>query len=351
MPKENRFHILDLIRFFAAFAVMLYHLTARPESSFEVLEELTRFGFLGVPVFFMLSGFVIAISANGRTAYEFGVSRFARLYPGLWICIAITIGVIYLANGEVFSPYRVAANFTLLNDYIGQKNIDGVYWTLQTELKFYACIFLLVLFNVFHRFNVWLSAWTALSVVHAAIGEPWFMGWFITPVWSPFFIVGVALHHARKNGFGRFNIAILATASALAAFNLFQAADGFLSAPSIYDRLVCVAIVALAGVLLAMSALGRISIRGNRTIFLAGALTYPLYLLHNKAGKAIIDASAERLPEWLAVSLTIGLVFVASYGVYRWVERPTGKAIKQYANRLPAAISRLSRLTLSKDRG
>jgi peptidoglycan/LPS O-acetylase OafA/YrhL len=349
MPGENRFHILDLIRFFAAFAVMLYHLTARPESSFDALEEFTRFGFLGVPIFFMLSGFVISISANGRTAYEFGVSRFARLYPGLWACIAITIGVLYLANGHVFDPYRVAANFTLLNDYIGQKNIDDVYWTLQAELKFYACIFLLVLFNVFHRFNIWLTAWTALAVIHAATGEPWFMGWFITPAWSPFFIIGVVLYHAHQKGFGRFNIAIFATASALAAFNLFQMADGFLSAPSVYDRLACVAIVALAGALLAMSALGVISIRGNRYIFLAGALTYPLYLLHNQAGKAIIDASTGHLPEWLAVILAIGLVFVASYGVYRWIERPAGKAIKQYANRLPGMIPRFSRLSRAKD--
>jgi len=52
----------------------------------------------------------------------------------------------FIYGNYEYSLIQVLANLTMLNDYLGIKNIDGVYWTLQTELKFYACIFLLVYF-------------------------------------------------------------------------------------------------------------------------------------------------------------------------------------------------------------
>lgn len=71
---------LDLVRFFAAMSVVLYHYTARHGStSFETLSVFTKFGYLGVPLFFMISGYVISLSAANRTASEFLISRFIRL--------------------------------------------------------------------------------------------------------------------------------------------------------------------------------------------------------------------------------------------------------------------------------
>ena len=196
-----RFYTLDLMRFFAALAVVLYHYTARPESnSFEVLSGFTKFGYLGVPLFFIISGFVICASAQNRTAMEFAVSRFVRLYPAYWLGIAITVTtVIWLGAGEI-TLIQVLANLTMLNDYVGISDVDGVFWTLQAELKFYGCIFLLSVFGVFPKFKVWLTIWMAITVSYLVFAQPFFMGWFISPSYSSLFIAGVLFYLIGQQG-------------------------------------------------------------------------------------------------------------------------------------------------------
>jgi len=74
---------LDLIRFCAAISGILYHYISRPESeAYPLVGEVTKFGYLAVPLF-IISGYVIAQSSNNRTAIQFGISRFVRLYPAL----------------------------------------------------------------------------------------------------------------------------------------------------------------------------------------------------------------------------------------------------------------------------
>jgi peptidoglycan/LPS O-acetylase OafA/YrhL len=86
---------------------VLYHYTARGEiTSFPLLAPLTQFGYLGVPLFFMISGFVISASAENRTPSEFVISRITRLFPAYWFGVAFTLIAIYLLEGKscVFLP-------------------------------------------------------------------------------------------------------------------------------------------------------------------------------------------------------------------------------------------------------
>lgn len=56
-----RLNALDLVRFFAAISVVMYHYTASSESnSPDIIVGVTQFGYLGVPLFFILSGYVIS---------------------------------------------------------------------------------------------------------------------------------------------------------------------------------------------------------------------------------------------------------------------------------------------------
>ena len=115
-----------------------------------------KFGYLGVNFFFMLSGFVIMASAHNRSAIKFGLLRALRLYPAFLSCLLITLVVLYLCGNELPSLVAIVLNGLILNDYFGVPNIDGVYWTLQAELKFYGCVFLLILFSVLTHYRVWL---------------------------------------------------------------------------------------------------------------------------------------------------------------------------------------------------
>ncbi len=133
------------------------------------------------------------------------------------------------------------------------------------------------------------------------------MGWFISPGWSPFFIVGVAIYHIHAFRPNTFNVSILAVSLVLSCIRSYAVTGGFISAPTEIDLFIATSlIVVFAGILL-LIATNRLSIRGSRWVVTAGALTYPLYLLHNKAGKALIDGPLTALPEWLAVTITIAL--------------------------------------------
>jgi peptidoglycan/LPS O-acetylase OafA/YrhL len=71
-------------------AVVLYHfLYAGPIGGFYwglPTIHMTSLGGLGVDVFFVISGLVIAISTEGRTAAGFAKARFLRLYPAFFVC-------------------------------------------------------------------------------------------------------------------------------------------------------------------------------------------------------------------------------------------------------------------------
>ncbi|MBD3656247.1 acyltransferase [Marinobacter sp.] len=334
----RRFYELDLLRFLAAFAVVLYHFTSPERYGFAYLAEFTKFGYLGVPVFFIISGFVIALSAEGRSAYEFAVSRVARLYPGLWAAILFTVVTVGFLTGRSFGGGQILANATLLNDYIGLADIDGVYWTLHTELKFYGCIFVLVALGVFPYIRVWLSAWLALSILHLLTGQPGIMGWFISPAWSPFFILGVAMYHMHVHGPGRYNVSVLVIATVLSSIRCVMVADSFIINPALFESVLTAFIILTFVAFMLLMAVGRIEFSGQRWMVTLGALTYPLYLIHNAAGKALIDVLTLSVSIETAVVLTTGGALLVAYGIYRVVERPFGRSIRAAGKALPGLI-------------
>ena len=139
---------LDLVRFGSAMAVVLYHLayfwwpTADPDPRIAVYAEglaglrgVARFGWVGVPLFFVISGFVIAFSAHGKTPLAFVRSRILRLYPAAWICATITLLVTGTAQSGAWPAWRNAMLLSPRGPWI-----DGVYWTLAIELMFYALV-------------------------------------------------------------------------------------------------------------------------------------------------------------------------------------------------------------------
>ncbi|MFS3134658.1 acyltransferase family protein [Gluconacetobacter sacchari] len=147
---------IDLVRFFAATIVMIYHvnffyrLRGLPLNRFgwPISDHLfisDKFGWVGVEIFFVISGLVIHHSASRGTASSFAVNRMLRLVPGVWICATISL-LIYAFLGE--HPL-----LTLMKLYVCTllfwpfSAIDGVYWTLGVEISFYAIVFYLLLID------------------------------------------------------------------------------------------------------------------------------------------------------------------------------------------------------------
>ena len=332
---KERFHALDLLRFFAAFAVLLYHFTTRPGSGFEWLPVVTQYGYLGVPLFFMISGFVIALSANNRTAYQFAVSRAARLYPALWICILCSLVISVVLGGDRFELLHILANMTLLNDYMGFQDFDQVLWTLHAEIKFYGCVFVLVALGLFKRYRLWMGAWLAMTLLWHTTGQPGFMGWFISPGWSPYFIIGVVAYQMHQNRLDWFNGLVLATSLALAVVYSFNRVDWFIRDASTMEAGIASLLTLLAAAVVIAIATGRLTLRPNRQLVVAGAMTYPLYLIHNRAGKTIIDYFMPAVPEWMAVIVATIIVTVLAYGISQYIENPMSRWMRRAGNNLP----------------
>lgn len=278
----------------------------------------------------MISGYVISLSADGRSAYKLAVSRFVRLYPARWFSVLFTVAIVTLLSDRTFNVLQVLANLTLLNDYLGFENVDGVYWTLQAELKFYACVFVLVLTGLFNRYHIWLSIWLAATVIYMFTKQPFLMGWFISPSYSSFFIVGVCFFLVQKNGFDAYNLIVLTIASALCAYYAHNQAADYISGGAESDSEIASLIVVAAIVLFVCIAKNLIVINGGKFFFALGALTYPLYLLHNSAGKAVIDSPllASVSQSYLILGVGCG-VTVLSYLVFHYIEQPTARRLRQ----------------------
>ncbi len=326
-----RIVVLDIVRFVAALSVVCYHYISRHGSNaFPLMDEFTKYGYLGVPLFFIISGYVIALSADNRTCMQFGVSRFVRLYPALWIGIIFTVTIVTLFTDKQYSLLQVLANCTLLNEYLGFQDVDVVYWTLKVELKFYACIFLLLLFGVFHRYRSWLSIWLALTVLHAVSGQPFFMGWFISPAYSSFFIAGIAFFLIQKNGRNIFSVLVVVLSLVLSSVKIFGQADLFLPEPGVVEKIISVLAVWGFYFFFYFISNDKINLDPKKIFLTIGALTYPLYLIHNMAGKAIIDHYSSIVPERILIILVIIFMIVASYLIYRFVERPLASRLKVF---------------------
>jgi len=157
-PKIH-FYFVDALRGIAALWVVLFH--APLEGHLTLLTNLLphwfvavvfNWGSLGVAIFFVLSGFVIAHSlreAKIDLAYfrRFSLRRFARLTPPYYVSIVITLGFALLSSyvkGEAFAPgktplssERLFAHLFYLQDIFRLGHINDVYWTLCLEIQFY----------------------------------------------------------------------------------------------------------------------------------------------------------------------------------------------------------------------
>lgn len=158
--KENSFRLennsFDVIRYFAAFSVMLLHYTYYAilfsEQEIATLRGIRRITeiFPGVVILFSLSGFLISASLERcKTKKEFFVKRIFRLYPELWLCTFINlIVVICLArerlDGSIFlwictQIVGIANTPSCLKDF-ATGSINGALWTIFTEVQLYVIL-------------------------------------------------------------------------------------------------------------------------------------------------------------------------------------------------------------------
>ncbi|MGW2403099.1 acyltransferase family protein [Streptomyces sp. NPDC001739] len=331
--------MLDGLRFVAALMVLGYHyLTLRdgwgndPQAFSPELYHVAQFGWLGVEVFFLISGFVICMSVWGRTLGDFVKSRVSRLYPAYWVAVLLTASVLTLwpRVRSADSLETVLTNLTMLQQGVGVSDLDDVYWSLFIELKFYLLFALVVYKGVtYRRCVLFCGLWTVAGVVAYKADTSFLSVWAIAP-YSPYFIAGIAFYLMH-----RFRPTMLLWAIVAVEFLLAQHyVKGRVvmnlgdKAATAHDWPARIGVL-LAFLLMAAIALGVFDGVRWRWLSRAGSLTYPLYLLHMYIGFTLIALLRHRLPAPVLLMSIIALMLVLSYAVNRWVERPVGAWLRE----------------------
>jgi len=151
MKQSERIDSLTGLRFFAAFLIFLWHL----RGYFLPNDAFGRFFPAGaVPLFFVLSGFVLSVSGmRGRSWTDFFVARVARIWPAHMAALVLLFAVFWPWSKVYFddaqSLANLALNVTLIQDWFPINAIyggyNGVSWSISAEMFFYA-IFPLLFF-------------------------------------------------------------------------------------------------------------------------------------------------------------------------------------------------------------
>lgn len=338
----GRLAFADGLRGLAALWVVLFH--ASGGGHLERVKALLpapaakwvfEMGELGVPIFFVLSGFVMALTVDSASvgaafAWRFVARRLVRLTPPYWFAIAVALGFALLKAGVLDQPPKLPsaadllAHLLYLQGVFDATLINPVYWTLGVEVQFYiAFALLMMLADTLQRRGVLRQARLVVGGLSALVALAWPAGWAqgagwpggFLPFWFSFMAGVLACWSWRERGAH----AVLFWAF-IAALAVAAGVD-----PSAFATAAIVAAVALsvAGMRGAM----------NRWLNLPalqfiGLVSYSLYLLHNPlTGSGFNVINRVLPPSWFAEAVglagTLAICLVGSYLAYRFVEQPS----------------------------
>ena len=309
--------------------------------AFPVLYLPASYGWLGVELFFVISGFVICMSAWGRTVGGFARSRIVRLYPAYWAAIALTSLVLTLWP-HVRQPVSVSdalLNLTMLHEPLGARSVDAVYWTLWAEARFYL-LFAVVVWRglTYRRALMFCYGWLLAAAIATGADTP-LLTLLVQPDYAPYFVAGIA--YFLINRFGS-HLAVwavvavsllMAQAQSMAALRHVTRDVLHRSLPVAPAFFIVLAIFAV----MAAVAVGSLSWIRWRWLTVAGVLTYPLYLVHEYIGWTMIFGLRSLLPRYLTLAVVVLAMLLIAGLVHHLCERPLARLLNRHLQRpLPA---------------
>jgi exopolysaccharide production protein ExoZ len=328
---------LDGMRGAAALAVVVFHVyvisfhyyppgsALMTSAAVRAFMSLARWGSLGVPVFFVLSGFCVGQTwLRSRSASQFFLRRWWRIFPAYYASLALVLGCALAvklftgANDITTLPAPTAGHLLatlalLTSPATSVPGLTWVYWTLTYEVVFYAILTPLLVLPERPRLIVLGTLNTAICVLGAwpnlalSPGPLFFAG-----LW-PLFGLGLAVVLAPRD---RRVAAIVGLVSLLAALRLIPGGSHPGVAPA---ALVTAALVAACA---AGCRLPR-----WRLLEKIGGFSYSLYLIHVPVllalGKYLVlrpEQTAARF--FIGLTAAVALILACALVFYRCFERP-----------------------------
>jgi len=192
--RGGRLVSIDALRGLAALGVVFYHVIHQTKDPIPsgvlkwpalLIQFLSSYGYIGVFLFFVISGFCIhlqwvksrANEGTGRVRFgAFWKRRIRRLYPPYVIAFALYLLVAALTTGLVLSRsffYDIGMHLLMLHNLDPKTcySINGVFWTLAVEEQLYLAYFLLLFLRTRWGWAVTLTVCLLSRVIWFAFAQ------------------------------------------------------------------------------------------------------------------------------------------------------------------------------------
>lgn len=322
---SSRNQIIDAYRGIAILGVMAFHYTLRwPEICGYSAEysEVFRLGRYGVPLFFVVSGLVITMTVlRSENALQFGVRRAARLYPAFVAAAVFTFLVMRFFGPErfQFSAWDLLASLTMDARALGANYIDGAYWSLAVELKFYLCV---ALARLLLKDRFWMGILAVAVLSALPLGSTW--AYVLIAEWWPYLLLGMSgwyliYEHRKREGIA------LGVASVL--LYILHRPEGLL-----VDFLIWFLALAMLVLLKVSPSWAPLPVRWLAWI---GSISYSLYLLHQNLGVTLIGRLTRiGVPDIPAMIAAAGAMIAIAYFSFTYIEKPGARVVMALYGRI-----------------
>jgi peptidoglycan/LPS O-acetylase OafA/YrhL len=339
---------IDGLRFVAILWVVIYHIAIlHNPATHPILRAIARSGHYGVPLFFIISGFVLALpfatwrldGAKPVSLRRYYLRRVTRLEPPYLSMLAVYFAVRHVLDvSKTPDPWArlfTSATYTHNLVYAERSEINDVAWSLEIEVQFYilapliGCIFLLR--SPVLRRCLLVAAITLGMTAASIFSSPkeYARLWLSLPMYLHFFLIGFLLAdlfvtqrwRERPADSALLDVAGVASLAALA----YVISDWYGDPAG-----ACLGPI-LSGVLCVAAFHGRLLHRcfRNPWIYSFGGMCYTIYLFHTLLVHGVAKAMT-RLPAGLGhslrvavqVGLTLGLVAAICPVIFVLLERP-----------------------------
>jgi peptidoglycan/LPS O-acetylase OafA/YrhL len=313
---------IDALRGIAALMVTIFHLSGSSGLSKQTA-SFGKYGYLGVEIFFVISGFVLPYSLfkSGyklKNFFTFILKRIIRISPAYIVIILISMVLAAVTGREIISLPRFALHLVFLNSFFGYQDISAVFWTLKIEFGFYILIGLL--FTHFFTSNYKSLLLIAVAIVLAlfnTLGFPllW-VSYFAFPLlWMPYFALGILIFNRRFTNMNSFAFWSMSGVLILVNFKMHGFAETFAGCFAYFFIL-----------FVKIENFGKII---GRFLLWLGMISYSLYLVHWELGRSAVSV-CRHIPgmgnlEMLRLTIGVGFSLICGYLLYKFVEKPSIK--------------------------
>jgi peptidoglycan/LPS O-acetylase OafA/YrhL len=329
--EKKHLYSIDLLRFIATLVIMVAHFTysySQAIAAFSVSYAWgrpLRYAYMVVDIFFIISGYVITMTAWQKTPSQFMLGRIVRLYPTYWIsCIVFFVVAYFTTNefgGEKPSWRLLLYNLTMMHEFFGKTAVNPVAWTLTFELSFYFIIFMIISLKLWDHVLIVIAIWLSGIILIGPHPNNSLFYLLTIPRIAPSFIAGMLFFLIKENKYEQWKLYLLLGITFGCSLRSSEATRQIMENffHDDFNKFIVASMVLLLYGLIYIS-LFKIKIPKLSSLRVLAELTYSIYLVHNVAIVVFI-AIGNKINKYFLLALAIVFSLAISISIYYFVKK------------------------------